>query len=253
MNTCDRVRVLLSESLDTALAAADVQRVDEHLSTCEACRIFADDLHGWHADATDAGSALEPPDGLEPAIATSPCHRWLSLLFEAVDRQISESNLERLLGHLDGCDSCRDAWIDLTLLHQIGEALEPTDDLVERCVRAPRRRRRPVRILQRRTAAAAAYVLAVAASLAIGNPVLIARTSAPDTVHKVATDVGAEVVQVASDGRGEARVMLWRTWRAVARGAEAVRDFLDPILPDRRQHDEPSTAASADGGSDDTR
>jgi predicted anti-sigma-YlaC factor YlaD len=251
MTTCDRIRELLSTALDAALPQADRRVVDDHLAACPSCRSFASDLTDWWTDLARAGESLEPPTGLEHAIASSPCQRWLSLLFEAVDRQISEPNLERLFGHLERCAGCREAWIDLTLLHQTGELLEPSDDLVARCVAAPRRRRPRTRILERRTVAAAAYILAVTTSLAIGNPVLIARTPAPDAVQRVATDVGEEVAEVASDGRGEARVMLWRVWRAAARGADAVRDLVDPLLPDRTPHENDTNAASTDGGSDD--
>jgi predicted anti-sigma-YlaC factor YlaD len=251
MTSCDRVRALLSASLDDDLGVDDRGLVDRHLDGCRACRSFADDLAGWWSDVAIAGEALEPPAGLAAAIASSPCQRWLTLLFEAVDRQISEPNLERLLGHLDRCPGCREAWMDLTLLHQTGEMLEPADDLVARCVATPRARRARPRVLERRTVAAAAYILAVTASLAVGNPVLIARTPVPDTVQRVATDVGEEVAEVASDGRGEARVMLWRVWRAAVRGTETVREFLDPILPDRRHDDDSTSTDPTDGGSDD--
>lgn len=251
MTPCDRVRELLSAALDDELGPDDRHLVDFHLDGCSDCRGFADDLVGWRTDVAAAGERLEPPAGLAAAIASSPCQRWLTLLFEAVDRQISEPNLERLLGHLDRCPGCREAWMDLTLLHQTGEVLEPGDDLVARCVAAPRPRRARARVLERRTVAAAAYILAVTASLVVGNPVLIARTPVPDTVQRVATDVGEEVAEVASDGRGEARVMLWRAWRAAVRGADAVREFLDPVLPDRPHDDDSTPTDPTDGGSDD--
>ena len=194
MSGCDRIRELLAEALDAPLGPSETRRVDRHVDACDACRSWAGDLRTWHHDLVTAGSGLEPPDGLDAAIASSPCHRWLSLLFEAVDHRISDVNLERLLGHLDACPDCRGAWTDLPLLHQTGEILEPADHLTAACVAAPRRRHRTVRLLERRTVAAAAYILAVTASLVVGNPVLIARTSPPETVEQVATEVGAEKV-----------------------------------------------------------
>ncbi len=251
MTPCDRIRALLSTALDDPLGPQDRRLVDDHLDVCRDCRSFAGELAEWWRDLSAAGDTLDPPAGLAASIASSPCQRWLTLLFEAVDRQISEPNLERLLGHLDRCPGCREAWMDLTLLHQTGEVLEPGDDLVARCVAAPRARRARPHVLERRTVAAAAYILAVTASLVVGNPVLIARTPVPDTVQRMATGVGEEVAEAASDGRGEARVMLWRAWRTAVRGAEAIREFLDPILPDGQHDDHPTSTDPTDGGSDD--
>ena len=41
----------------------------------------------------------------------------------------------------------------------------------------------------------------------------------------MATGVGEEVAEVASDGRGEARVMLWRIWKWGEDKVDAVRSF----------------------------
>jgi predicted anti-sigma-YlaC factor YlaD len=242
---CDRIRELLAAAVDAPLASGEARRVEEHLDRCDDCRSWAEDLRAWRDDLVAAGDGLEPPDGLGAAIASSPCHRWLSLLFEAVDHRISDANLERLLGHLDRCPDCRGAWTDLTLLHQTGEILEPADHLTAACVAAPWRKRRTVRLLERRTVVAAAYILAVTASLVVGNPVLIARTSPPETVEQVAAEV-------ATDGRGEARVMLWRVWQAATRGAAAVHDLLEPILPDRDDEAQNAENSTDQGASDDS-
>ncbi len=78
-------------------------------------------------------------------------------------------------------------------------------------------------ILNRRLATAAAYFLAVLTSLVIGNPVTLARS---ETVGRVATVVTTEVEQVAVQGRGEARIALWRIWKWGEKKVEAVRDFV---------------------------
>jgi hypothetical protein len=75
-------------------------------------------------------------------------------------------------------------------------------------------------------ATAAAYFLAVLTSLVIGNPVTLARSGAGDAVGRVAEVVSTEVVEVAENGRGEARIMLWRMWKWGERKVEAVRDFV---------------------------
>jgi predicted anti-sigma-YlaC factor YlaD len=169
---------------------------------------------------------LEPPEHLGADLQASPCRRWMGLLFQAVDREISQHNLERLLTHLEACPICRRAWQDLTLIHQVSEAMEPPPYLVNLCIRA--RVKRPVMrpILNRRMATAAAYLLAVVTSLIIGNPVTLARSQAGTTVGRVVDVVSAEVSEAAEEGRGEARIMLWRVWKWGERKVEAVRDFV---------------------------
>jgi hypothetical protein len=70
-------------------------------------------------------AAVEPSPRLRDALTASPCRCWLGLLFRAVDRELDEGGLTRLLAHLESCDSCRRAWGDLALIHQVGEALVP--------------------------------------------------------------------------------------------------------------------------------
>jgi predicted anti-sigma-YlaC factor YlaD len=221
MTRCDDLRLLMT--LDDERNDAQVVA---HLECCDECRGFVLTLDAWQKDARTVGDALEPTGDLEARISASPCQRWLSLLFLAVDRDISSTQLERLLQHLDQCDSCRDAWNDLSLMHQVGQALRPGTEAIDRCLAIPRLPRRP-RVLGRRTVAAAAYAVAVTASLVIGNPVLIARTPPRGTVQRVATDVRSEMAEVAENGRGELRVVLWRIWQAAERGAASIRETFD--------------------------
>ena len=60
----------------------------------------------------------------------------------------------------------------------------------------------------------------------IGNPVTLARSGAGEAVGRVAEAVSTEVSGVAEQGRGEARIMLWRVWKWGERKVEAVRDFV---------------------------
>jgi hypothetical protein len=199
--------------------------VRSHLESCRDCAELAETM----AEISAAGAGLdwlEPPDSLQDELSSSPCRLWLGLLFQAVDREISQRNLKRLLGHLEGCPSCREAWQDLTLIHQVGEAMEPPANLTAKCINVRIQRPGAPRILSRRLATAAAYLLAVMTSLVIGNPVTLARTQAAPAVERVAQTISQEVSGVAQQGRGEARVMLWRLWKWGERKAEAVREFV---------------------------
>jgi len=225
MAGCTDIRDLLGPYLEGELVEDQAAEVREHLAGCEDCAGIADTL----ASIMDAGSALdnlEPPDHLLTDLASSPCTRWLGLLFQAVDREISQHNLERLLTHLEACPSCRRTWQDLTLVHQVSDAMEPSQYLLKRCIAAREKRPEARPLLNRRMATAAAYFLAVLTSLVIGNPVTLARSGAGEAVGKVAEAVTTEVSGVAESGRGEARIMLWRAWKWGERKVEAVRDFV---------------------------
>ncbi len=219
MLSCTDVRDLFSLYLDGELEEEKACAVRDHLTDCKECTELAETMEL----ITGAGALLadvEPPDHLAGDLQASPCRRWMGLLFQAVDREISQHNLERLLTHLEACPICRRAWQDLTLIHQVSDAMEPPPYLVNLCIRAREKRPKVRPILNRRIATAAAYLLAVLTSLIIGNPVTLARSQA------VADVVTTEVSEVAEQGRGEARIMLWRVWKWGERKVEAVRDFV---------------------------
>jgi predicted anti-sigma-YlaC factor YlaD len=223
MLECADARELLGLYLDGELEEEIVPQVREHLADCTECS----ELLAAMEQIAEAGSCLadlEPPAHLVDDLSASPCRRWLGLLFQAVDREISQHNLERLISHLEACPACRRAWQDLTLIHQVGDAMVPPPDLLASCIAAPKRKERQRPLLNRRMATAAAYLLAVLTSLIIGNPVTLARGQA--SVEKVAQAVSTEVGEVAEHGRGEARIILWRVWKWGERRVDAVRDFL---------------------------
>jgi len=225
MSGCTDIRELLSLYLEADLEEDQARRVREHLAECEDCTGILETM----ASIVGAGSALDeldPPDHLLSDLSSSPCTRWLGLLFQAVDREISQHNLERLLTHLEACPSCRRTWQDLTLIHQVSEAMEPSQYLLKRCIAAREKRPEVRPVLNRRIATAAAYLLAVLTSLVIGNPVTLARSGAGEAVGRVAEVVSEEVSDVAEQGRGEARIILWRVWKWGERKVEAVRDFV---------------------------
>jgi predicted anti-sigma-YlaC factor YlaD len=244
MSGCNDIRDLLSLHLEGELEEEQAREVREHLAGCEECAGIQETLESI-VDAGSALDALDPPDNLMSDLASSPCTRWLGLLFQAVDREISQHNLERLLTHLESCPSCRRTWQDLTLIHQVSEAVEPSQYLLKRCIAARERRPEARPILNRRMATAAAYFLAVLASLTIGNPVTLARGG--EAVGRVAEVVSTEVSGVAEQGRGEARIVLWRVWKWGERKVEAVRDF---VSKDDTNEEATSDSSVEDQGED---
>jgi predicted anti-sigma-YlaC factor YlaD len=249
MTGCDAIRERFSAFVEGDLDQPSRAAVHTHVEQCESCRTDLDLLTAWMGDSSSVGVRLVPSDELAEEIATSPCRRWLSLLSQAIDREISESNLERLLSHLDTCDACRQAWSDLTLVHQVSTALEPPSGLAERCASRPSRPAAS-RVLGRRSVAAAAYVLAVSASLLIGNPVLIARTPPVETLERVTSTISTEAAEAASDGRGELRVMLWRAWRTTSQSAAAVREIVEQAIHGSARSDAESPPSAVDTISD---
>jgi anti-sigma factor RsiW len=223
VSSCDRFHELLGSHFDGELDETAARELDEHVAGCRECAELKETMD-MISETIAPVAGMEPPAHLQDDIASSPCRRWLGLLFSAVDREISEYNLDRLLPHLESCESCRRAWNDLTLIHQAGDAMEPPLGLLERCIAV---RWKPMLrpVLGRRTVTAAAYVLAVLTTLTIGNPVSIARSP---VVQRVAETVSSEVNVVAEEGRGELRVMAYRIWQWGSRQVAAARELLQP-------------------------
>lgn len=226
MAGCHEIRELFSLHLDGELEAQQRAVVAEHIDGCDECRELLETMEEI-VGASSMMDDLDPPDGLDEDLSSSPCRLWLGLLFQAVDREISQHNLERLLTHLEGCPGCRTAWQDLTLIHQVGDAMQPPDRLLQRCIKAREKKVAAHPLLNRRLATVAAYFLAVFTSLVVGNPVSLARSEAGSAVGRVAERVSEEVTGVAEQGRGEVRVMMWRAWKWGERRVEAVRDFIN--------------------------
>ena len=241
MADCTEIRELFSLHLEGELEEQQRALVQDHVSGCDECRELLETMEEI-VGASAWMEAVEPPDGLDDELSSSPCSLWLSLLFQAVDREISQSNLERLLTHLEACPSCRNTWQDMTLIHQVSDAMEPSQYLLTLCLGARTRPEKVRPILNRRLATAAAYFLAVLTSLVIGNPVTLARSEA---VGRVATVVTTEVEQVAVQGRGEARVVLWRIWKWGEKKVESVRDFVSGA--DEEAQSETDTSSAEQG------
>jgi predicted anti-sigma-YlaC factor YlaD len=238
MTDCADIRDLFGPVLEGDASPEETERVHSHAADCPECA----ELYDAMALVVGAGGLLDdlaPPPQLSSELASSPCRRWLGLLFQAVDREITQHNLERLLSHLEACESCRQVWHDLTLIHQVGDAMTPPAHLRDACIRARDAIRR-ISVLPRRTATAAAYVLALLASLAIGNPTIIAQDLQATATQHVSW-AASEVSEVAEEGRGEARVLLWRAMRWGEARIDAVRGVIDRLTDD-------DTTQSADTG-----
>ena len=145
MSRCDDIRELLSARLDGELEVRDARDVERHLAECQECADLARAM-GMVSEVLGTFRHLDPPPRLEADLAASPCRRWLGLLMSSIDRDIEEHDLDRLLGHLEGCTSCARVWTDLSLVHQISEAMLPPAGLAERCAAV---RRQPRRLLPR--------------------------------------------------------------------------------------------------------
>lgn len=224
--SCDQVRELLSAYLENELEPASADLVRHHLGTCSTCSELVQTLQ-LVTGSTPFLQRLEPPAHLAAEIVANPCRRWLGLLFSAVDREISDHNLARLLGHLESCEGCRRTWNDLTLVHQVGDSVEPPAGLLQRCLDA-RITRRVRRVIGRRTVVAAAYLLA----LLIGPPVTLARQEAAIAMQTVADVLTAEANVMAESGQDELRRMFWRTWHWGQRQVSAAKQIVDTLAGD---------------------
>lgn len=210
MSGCELWREYFAEAIEEG--SVKDPGFSEHLENCADCKALFDVYSDLFSDSPWLGD-LPAPEGLASVVSGSPCTRWLRRLYAAVDRELGEDELEGLFDHLESCTECRRVWVDLSLIHQIGECLEAPEGLLEACLKHERPRQiRP--ILGRKTASAAAYFLAVLASLVIGNPVTFARyNQATATVQEIRATVSPGVSAVVLSGRGEFRVMLWRCLR----------------------------------------
>lgn len=248
MDRCSDFREHLSLYLEDELEASQATEVQEHLASCAECADLAETMSEVMGCGAILGD-LEPPEGLAADLAESPCRLWLGLLFQAVDHEISDHNLRRLLSHLESCPSCRRTWQDMTLMHQVGEAIKPSQYLLKRCINARDRKPKTTPILNRRLATAAAYLLAVMTSLIVGNPVTLARSQAVPAVERVTEIVSTEVAEVAQQGRGEVRVMLWRVWKWGENKAAAVRSYFTSDSKETEDDPTPSDDDTNEGAS----
>lgn len=234
MSSCDRYRDLFTFFLDGDLDETEAKSLTAHLEICTDCSELLETVR-MVAEAGSSLGDLRPPPRLAATVAGTMCERWLGLLFQAVDREISDFNLERLLAHLEECEACQEAWNDMTLIHQIGEELIPPPGLKRRCVEL-RRAVSIMPVIGRRTATVAAYFLAILTSLVVGNPVTLARNPAATAVRNVVENVTIGVSEVTTGSRGEFRVILWRAWQWGSKQATALQTAFADFTNDDDSH-----------------
>lgn len=242
MTSCRSVQELFGSFLEGALDPVAAGSIREHVCGCGECAELLATMEAI-AEAIAPWRSVEPPAQLAGDLQSSPCRRWLGLLFRAVDHELSDVNLARLLEHLEGCEACREVWNDLALVHQVGDSMEPPPVLLARCL-SPRRLSRRAPVLSRRAVTAAAYLLAVLASVALGNPVTLARhEQTAEAVQTLASSVTSGVGEAAAHGSGELKVMLWRVWRWGSRQLDGVQQAF------RSEDRDDTTTVSDQGGS----
>lgn len=225
MSSCDRFRDLLVPWVDGELSDEDSRAVATHVDACPSCAGLVEALRSVN-EATKGFRELEPPTDIGRRIAADPCKPWLALLFAALDGELPEDDLERLLEHMETCAGCRAVWSGLAVGTEL-QHLTPPARLIRRCAQVPHRREwRP--LPGARTAAAAAFVLAALVSLLLGNPVSLARQGASSLTKSVHN----EVREAADDGRGELRLAMWNVWqwgRSTMSSVTGVFDWTHPI------------------------
>ena len=231
MSDCAPWRELLAVALDDGVPDGRAEGLRHHLEGCAECRAFSE-AFALVGQAGAAAAELAPPPTLVHTIAGSPCRPWHALLFAALDDLVAAAALARLLDHLEACPTCASLWSDLTLVHQASASLVPPAHLLHRCVWGVKRRQ-PLPVLGRRAAVAVAYALTVVATLVIGNPVTLARNPATEALRSVTGTVSAGLDAVSADGRGEAKVLLWRVWSWTSTTADAARQLLAAVASNR--------------------
>jgi predicted anti-sigma-YlaC factor YlaD len=238
MTDCARFRELLAAAGDDDAATSVAVGLEAHLAQCSDCRALSEAL-ALVAEAGSSVADLEPPASLAAAVC-GPCRPWRTLLFRALDHDLDDATLDRLLDHLEGCEACASLWADLTLVRQASECLVPPPHLLHRCVWGVKGRR-PMPVLGRRAAIAVAYALTVVATLVVGNPVTLARNPAAETLRNLVGTFRHELTAASADGRGELRVALWRAWTWTSSTADAARELIAAITSDSRSSDQGDT------------
>ncbi len=229
MSCTSHFRELLPSWAADELEPSKARTVERHLEECQECRALADELRRIRRDLEPIRDLL-PPTDLEGTLSGSACSRWRRVLFTAMDGELQEEELPALLEHLDDCPDCSSVWTAMSALRQVGPSLTPPPGLALRCQRIPwlaRRRKVP----GARTALAVAYVLAVAVSLLLGNPVAMARREVRTAADRVGQRVETHVQAVEDEGRGELRLLVWRIWRMGERTATAVQKIFETDRP----------------------
>ncbi|MFH1176973.1 MAG: zf-HC2 domain-containing protein [Acidobacteriota bacterium] len=179
MTPCEVFLDHLEDAVEGQLPA----HLDAHLAGCAACqdslrraRVLRDGAAGL---AVSASRGLREYLHKLPRLAPA-CEAAQELLRAALDGELGGEERARFLAHLHACPTCRGVWEAFATLREVGMHTRAPGRLRASLALPPRdrvtpRRRQPVFNL--RLATAAAYLLAAATVVLIGNPGNLARAS----------------------------------------------------------------------------
>ncbi len=239
MSRCERFREAIPSWAVGELDGDAATAVERHLGSCRECAELARAARTV-AETVGPLGRLEPPRAAVERVAGDPCGRWRVQLFSALDAPGPDLEVGRLVEHLDGCAACAAVWEGLVAAREVGRSLHPSGAAVRRAAALPRLATAR-RVPGLRTVSAAAYALALATALLLGNPVTLARQGAEMAASRLGRAVQERVSATADEGRDEVRVLVWRLWRMAGRTAAALADIFD-------EAPRPSAAPEPEGG-----
>ncbi|MFZ5787111.1 MAG: zf-HC2 domain-containing protein [Acidobacteriota bacterium] len=202
MTDCDLVLERLTED-----AAADIDaRLAEHVRSCPSCREALGRAQGV-CEGASVVTGLSAPPALVERLKTmrrlpAACEDAQELIAEALDGALDEARRAALLDHLRACPGCQAAWEAFATLREVGALTAARLPVRARLALHPSRRlatRRRGRVFDLRLATAAAYLVAAASIVLIGNPATVARAS----------NVGLEKASLYTRAAVENRVESW--------------------------------------------
>ncbi len=202
MTDCDLVLARLAGDGAAELHA----QLAEHARSCPSCREALSRAEGLAEGASVVAESSAPPALLErlktmrrlPA-ACEGAQEWIA---EALDGSLDEAGRGALLEHLRACPGCQASWEAFATLREVGALTGVRAPVRARLALHPTRhvgtRRRGV-VFDLRLATAAAYLVAAASIVLIGNPATVARAS----------NVGLEKASLYTRAAVENRVESW--------------------------------------------
>ncbi len=230
MSCTDRLREALAAWVAGELEAPEAARVAAHVAECPECAALAESLREIVPGEPLLGG-LQPPGGLRETLSGSPCRRWQESLMAALDHELPEERLAPLVQHLEECPACAAVWQAFAAIREVGPVLVPPEGLEARCSAVPGIRTAGHRLPGLKAAMAAAYALALALSLLVGNPVTLAHQQVRSAAGHLERTVRTHAAVLHDEGRGELRMFVWRLWRIGSGAAEAVREAFRPLTP----------------------
>lgn len=180
MTDCD---LLLDRLAENGAAELD-GRLVEHARSCPSCREALARAEGVSEGASVVAEMKAPPILVE-RIKTmrrlpASCEDAQERIAEALDGILDEAGRGALLEHLRACPGCQASWEAFATLREVGALTGVRAPMRARLALHPTRRletRRRGKAFDLRLATAAAYLVAAASIVLIGNPATVARAS----------------------------------------------------------------------------